>query len=522
MPRLSQPLVSDLSSPLRATSTYAALWLLAVLGCVSSVAAAARDTGIDAVVVLDSSGSMKHTDPRSLRIPAAKLFLSLLGPKDRAAVISFSDRAYPLIALTPAQGAQQASLLAAVDRVSSRGAHTNLHDAIAGAHTLLTQTPSPAKRRYIILMSDGKMDVGDAARDEQLKRRIQDELMPALTRDGIQVYSLAFTAASDVALLERVALDSRGRFHLAETDRQLHEVFTSMFESAKTPDMLTVEGGEFVTDGSVQEVNIVAPKESAKVRIYLKSPDGARHAVDKHLPDMRWFASERFDMITVPKPVAGTWKILFSEGDNKAYVVTDLRVVTNVDDRDLPADTDVAVKAWLERGEDRVGQADLVASTEFLIEIVQPDGGKARYSLFDNGREPDDVAGDGVYSGTVQFYKEGAHELSIIAQGKTFQRQTKRFFRVQPRPAIPEASPVEPETTTEPEPEPESAPDADAEPVVDSVPAAPSASGSVSLWLVLGVFLMINLVLGGIVAAVLWWRRKQAGRALPGGDDAAE
>ena len=62
---------------------------------------AAKSTGIDAVLVLDSSGSMKHTDPLNLRLPAAKLFIALLGDKDRAGVISFSDQGYPILGLTP-------------------------------------------------------------------------------------------------------------------------------------------------------------------------------------------------------------------------------------------------------------------------------------------------------------------------------------------------------------------------------------------------------------------------------------
>jgi hypothetical protein len=37
---------------------------------------------MDVVLVMDSSGSMKKTDPLSLRIPAAKLFVSLLDKDD--------------------------------------------------------------------------------------------------------------------------------------------------------------------------------------------------------------------------------------------------------------------------------------------------------------------------------------------------------------------------------------------------------------------------------------------------------
>ncbi|MFQ3574501.1 MAG: VWA domain-containing protein, partial [Thermodesulfovibrionales bacterium] len=43
------------------------------------------------VLLIDSSGSMKKTDPKSYRKPAAKLFVSLIGEEYKIAVLSFGD-----------------------------------------------------------------------------------------------------------------------------------------------------------------------------------------------------------------------------------------------------------------------------------------------------------------------------------------------------------------------------------------------------------------------------------------------
>jgi len=55
---------------------------------------------LDTVVIMDSSGSMKQTDPKQLRKPAAKLFISLLDKDDRLSVVSFSSQAWPITYLT--------------------------------------------------------------------------------------------------------------------------------------------------------------------------------------------------------------------------------------------------------------------------------------------------------------------------------------------------------------------------------------------------------------------------------------
>ncbi|MFP5507024.1 MAG: VWA domain-containing protein, partial [Gammaproteobacteria bacterium] len=132
-----------------------------LLGGGSPPAWAAEKTGVDAVLVIDSSGSMKWTDPRRLRVPAAKLFLTLLGEHDRAGIISFSDNGYPVLGLTPAGKTGQPRLFAAVEKVSEKGAYTNLHAALSKGLEMLAREGDPQRRRMLVLMTDGKMDTGD-------------------------------------------------------------------------------------------------------------------------------------------------------------------------------------------------------------------------------------------------------------------------------------------------------------------------------------------------------------------------
>lgn len=485
------------------------LTVLAAMMAWSTPLYAESRTGIDAVLVLDSSGSMKQTDPDRLRVPAAKLFLSLLRAEDRVAVISFSDRAYPIVELS-ALGSEptRARLLQAVDKVSSDGAHTNLHDALVAARSVLNAASKPASARYIILMSDGKMDVGDRARDASLLHAMRSDVLAAIKGDGIRVYSLAFTRASDIDLLRTLAEDSEGLFQLAETDKELHGVFARLFEGAKQPDMLAIEGGEFVADGNIQEVNIIASKERAAVRIYVRDPDGKRYTRDEHRDDMRWFAAERFEMITIPYPKSGTWKLLFSEGENKAYIVTDLQLETNVSDRAVSAGQELAVQAWLRREGKTVDQLEFLDNSEFLVEILQPDGQVARHSLFDLGKDGDDKAGDGVHGATIPFYKEGPHQVTVTVRAKTFGRQIKRYVNVQPAAATGEPTPVATPPPAEPEPVPPPAEPEPAEPATEEpTPAAPQ---SLSLGWLLVAFLAFNAMIAGVWILVVALRRKKA------------
>lgn len=491
------------------------LLILLCAACVPAWAGSAPSGSIDAVLVMDSSGSMRHNDPLRLRVPAAKLFISLLGSGDRVGVISFSGRAWPVLGLTAVTGAtDQRRLDAAVDKVSSLGAFTNLYAAVdAGRHMLVTQG-RPGVRRYLILMSDGRMDVGNARRDARLTHRLLKQLLPQLVREHIQVFSIAFTRSSDIALLRRMAHATHGLFRLAAFDRDLDHTFTTLFERAKRPEMLPIQGGEFTTDASIREVTVVATKQDRAVRIVLQGPGGRQWSYAHRPKDMRWFRSARFDMITVPHPAAGKWRILSSAGHNKAYVVTNLGLDTNVGDQDIALGTDREIHAWLSRGHTVVRQPEVLSDTRFVLEIRRPDGVMARYTMLDDGAAPDGKAGDGVFTTDVEFYKPGAYTLRVLAMAPTFQREITRYFRVDAAPvkspaaasaashtasAVPKAhAPPAPKAAAVPAPPP---------PAAKPAAHAP-ARASISLWRVALVFLMVNAVLIGLGGGgFLLWKR---------------
>lgn len=482
----------------------------------------AKVSGIDAVLVLDASGSMKKTDPLNLRLAAAKMFIALLGKTDRAGVISFSDLGLPLAALMPAHDeAARQKLLQAVDKVASTGQFTNLHDALLKARAMLGEQRDD-RPRYVILMSDGQMDTGNAARDAELTSQLKDSLIPELTKAHITLYTIAFTRESDVAMLKGIAETTHGQFRLAQLDKDLHDVFTSLFESAKTPDMLPIEGGEFHADDAIEEVTVVATKDNPKVQIFLQAPDGKRFAatdVDTQNKAMRWYSSPAFDMITLDHPATGIWKVLFSTGKNKAYIVTNLGIFTDLKEQQFKRGATLTVTAWLNRGGEIVKQPDILTSTNFTIQLLGLNGAVNEFIMRDTGQLGDKVANDGIYTATVPVITLGQQKLHLVAKSATFQRETTRDITVSEAPAMAHAAPEIP-----------AVPPAVAKPVVkkaaspepEAVPKSPmpvEEKGLSMAW-VLGGFVLFNLLVGGGFVLFIWWRRRRAG--TPPAKDEAE
>ena len=508
------------------------LLLLGLLWSPLARPAGAGEAGVDAVLVIDSSGSMKETDPRRLRVAAAKMFISLLGPEDRVGLISFSDDGYPVIHLTPATPANQSLLFKGVDKVSARGVYTNLHAALAKGRKMLLEEGDPKRRRLLVLMSDGKMDVGDWNRDRELMRGIREDLIPQLRNDGIEAYTIAFTEASDMRLMREIADGTGAMSRMASNDRALHQVFSTLFESAKEPDMLPIEGGEFLVDDSVEEVTIVASKGSPLTEIYLVMPDGRRITAEVAGRRVRWFKSEAFDMITLLGPPAGRWRLVSDTDGARAYVVTNLGLEARLAEGADPAPgRPVDVLAWLQQSGSPLARPELLAATRFTLTVDAGEG--AQPQVIDMVAAPE--AGEGVQTGWVVLDKPGSYRLRVGARSKTFQREKSLFIEIPaPEAEAPEApAPVEqPPAEPGPEAKPEVAPaaplaedvaakeetpaeQAKTEPEPDSKPEKKKKKG-LNIGLVISLFVLVNLLIGGLVAGFIIWRRKRKAAAGDG------
>ena len=539
---MMEPRGGDGGRPVRSTRLARTLrtvaLVVAVIGSMlNSRSALAQQPSHDSVAVvllMDSSGSMLKTDPHRLRVPAAKLLMALLSPADRVGLISFSDNGYPVLHLTAAGLAHKKPLFAAADKVSSKGAYTNLYAALAQGQLMLQNEAPTGMRKILVLMSDGKMDVGNATRDRTLTRRLSNQLLANLKQNHIEVYSIAFTAASDTALLKTIATRTGGLFQLARNDRDLHKVFSNIFESTKHPDMLPIHGGRFLVDSAVKEVTIVASKKNGSTKIALRDPAGHDHTAAMAGDGLRWFVSDGFDMITLPHPMAGSWQILASTGGDRAYVITNLGLKTNLKDSAVASGTSTLAEAWLSRGNKVIKTPPLLENTHFLVQDVLPDGKVSQVTLFDTGDYGDRVAHDAVFSHDLHLQQPGLHKLRIIARSATFEREQNVLFQVEAPPPGKAANPPQPTTEVaaaakpappahaQPAPAPKPAvakPEANtrAKPVAakkqaaankDPAPApAPAAHGNPMVRIIVAFVAVNALLLLGLVGFA-WWRNR--------------
>ena len=392
--------------------------------------ASSPEKGVDAVLVIDSSGSMKNTDPGNLRKAAAKMFISLLGKEDKVGIVEFDREGRLLSRLIAAEeGKTRKDLFRAIGSITSAGLFTHIHDGIRKGFDLLAT--SSAADKVLILLSDGKMDLGDRTKEEFLTAQMTDSLFPALKAARIKVYTIAFTANSDRRLLEQIAEKTGGFFSLASTGNDLHIVFAKLFSMIKSPDTLPLQGEGFYVDKDVRELTLLATKKSAGATISLRDPSSRELTSATPSPGITWFGSTAFMMVTVKNPAAGRWKVtLSSDEGNKVFIVTDLKLCSSLDKTYVPPGANLKVDVWLQKDKEVIRSKEVFAHLKLSARVRTPGGSIIELPLRGAAEGSTSPPDGGVYSAQYFPDRYGDYSVTLRAEAPTFTREKEFSFIV--------------------------------------------------------------------------------------------
>jgi len=405
--------------------------LVSLLLLTSITTIQAKEQALDVALVLDTSGSMKSTDPQQLRSQAAKLFIQLLDRKDRVSLVSFSNRAYPVTRFLSLDTQNNEKLLfRAIDKLTSTGQYTNLHDALLRGYELLTQKSDKSKGRTIILMSDGKMDLGSESRNLRLLEKTLDELTPKLAAENIVVHTIAFTEQSYIPLLKLAAEDTGGEFILLNNEQSTHQVFENLFERTKIPEMLPIQEDNFVVDKAIREMTIVASKLRPNSFVSLESPDGTEINSENYTSTTKWFSAKKYDLITIKNPTPGYWLVKYTEGGNKVYLLSNINLVIESTKKTSEPGTPLHIQAYLTKNGKKITNRSILNNMQFSIKVTSPEAVEIENVMVDDGSEIGSERRDGIYGISYAFDLEGSYKVEVSAIGQTFDRIKNSFIHV--------------------------------------------------------------------------------------------
>ena len=166
----------------------------------------------DVILVLDNSGSMRKNDPARLAAPAVSEFIKAQPRDTRVAIVLFSTDTQLVLPLMPAEVAADGDADAALRKFNYRGAWTQTAAGVERALYELRSEGRADATRAIVLMTDGLIDTGNAAKDAQLNQWLRQDLAAQAKREGVHIFGVAFTEQADFQLLQSLAAVTGGEY----------------------------------------------------------------------------------------------------------------------------------------------------------------------------------------------------------------------------------------------------------------------------------------------------------------------
>jgi Ca-activated chloride channel family protein len=180
---------------------------------------------VDLVMVLDRSGSMEGRKLNDA-CQAVIHLLNQLGPDDRLALVTYSNRTQIQSELMAMNSDNRRQLISVVKQIEAGGG-TNLGGGLSQGIDMLLSTPGSGRQRKLVLISDGLANQGIT--DPGALGRMASTAVESLFSISTVGVGLDFNET----LMAAIADQSAGHYHFLEDPRAFAQAFETEFQSTR-------------------------------------------------------------------------------------------------------------------------------------------------------------------------------------------------------------------------------------------------------------------------------------------------
>ncbi|WP_185752478.1 vWA domain-containing protein [Butyrivibrio sp. AE2032] len=404
------------------------------------------------VFVLDSSGSMKWTDPNGYRFEAISQFANLLATRGNyLGGFVYSTKIEQEINPSLVNSQQDKnSVTDSLEAIKASG-DTNIGMALLTAVNALNEYGDPNLPSVIVLLSDGNTDL--PTKDE-LNQSYEDkaEAIELAIKSDIPIYTICLNSngTADTNEMKQISDATGGVFREVSGAEDLNDVFNTFYELIYGTTTITIVDDEFPDNGviektfdipgiGVEEVNIIIHGNTDSLDVY--TPDG--NLVDAYVTELH-----SFTMIKVTDVVPGTWKIV-ATGIPKDQIKINMVYNTNLS-ISLDVDNDNGI---IDNSSPAHFSSRLSSGTTVATEASQYTGYEAELKIMNGYEEvikrvPMTVSGD-CFQADVDL-DDGVYYFEASLSGNYITKESEKTGPYNVMTVVPAATPVPPNTAPKP------------------------------------------------------------------------
>ena len=383
---------------------------------------------IDAVLVIDVSGSMLSSDPEKLSFEAMKMFIDMTTFNgDKIGIVAYSDKIEREKALLTINTSEDKKTLHDfITQLEFFGLNTDIPLGLKEAAIVLDNGRDKSHKPLIILLTDGRNDLTRS--EEQAETDLQEAISA-----GFPIYTIGLNVNGkvDKAYLERISEKSNARAFITDKAEDLPQILTEIFANHLKLKPLVIDS--FEASGDFQTVDIPILNENvleANICILSSKPvetklyDPMKVEVTIPSEDIYFSKSSKYSLIKIISPEKGTWS-LDVKGVKKDQIAIniifnyDIKVIMeNLPKEQFSINENIIIKAFLESEDKRIQDKELYGSIKSKIILVDSGSGEVKKEILMESK-------DDSFIGDIKVSEPGNYEIFIRSEAETFSRESE-------------------------------------------------------------------------------------------------
>ncbi|WPC39295.1 vWA domain-containing protein [Clostridium sp. JS66] len=400
------------------------------LGNIPLVNAESSNTSsnLDVVFVLDSSGSMKESDPEEIRTEAIKMFLDMSQVQgNKFGLVAYSDNVVREHNLDTINSNDDKERIKNMALNIPLGQKTDTGAGILEAVNLMNSGRDKNHKPVIILLSDGKNDPQRKTEDslKDLKSSIS-----TCKDKGYPVYTIGlnYDGTVDKTQLEEMSNETKGKNYITSTAADLPKILTDIY--ADNSKLKVQDGGTVTANGEYQDLKVKIPNSNvmeanismisdSKVEVKLLDPKGT----EVNIPSSNavFTTSKKYSMLKIIKPTEGDWtvKIKGVSGSNIKvnYIFNyDLQLEANFTPASPKNGDKLKVEAYLASNGQKITDKALYTNMKGKLIVKNMKDNSVKEVALDYT--------EGVFKGEYSIPDKGKYELKARVDGNSLYRES--------------------------------------------------------------------------------------------------
>ena len=387
---------------------------------------------IDAVLVLDASGSMKESDPKGISYEAVNMFIDMCSVKgDSIGLIAYTDKIIKQSPLKEIQSYNDKGSIKSILNNVPKESSTDIGLALKSGVNMLDKDHSPSKKPMIVLLSDGKTDLGKNSRTKKESDIDKNEALKIAKDKGYPIYTIGLNADGSVDKneLNEISSSTGGKTFITDTADNLPQILSEIF--ADSLKLKIVSPGDITANGEYQDVSINIPDSNVmeanisllsqnKIQVKLIDNNGKERAIPSD--NIYYSVSNSYSMIKIINPERGDWtlKVKGISGDKiKVNLIFNYDLKLNMElskDKDLYKNDSINIISYLTSNGQRIQDKEIYKGTNAYLIVKDLNTKKEdKLDLTNKGES---------FEGSYKLKEAANYELKVVLEGKNFSKES--------------------------------------------------------------------------------------------------